>query len=196
MASWIDIFSFLTITTLFLGTILIIILVVKSLSAAAQQTKQSLQDRGISISDKGVSIKTSKRFDRENYVDATQRGIIKVLDASNFSPNSMDNSEHHLKSKSTSNLLQADDSDTALSTKIFGMRRTTSRATLLIRDDSGAPDALMSRTNNRCNTGSYYPLSMDMHKSRNLSLFSPRVLFDHLGFTQTQTLSQPYEKVM
>lgn len=35
----------------------------------------SLKTRGLTISDKGVSIKTSKRFDREDYVDATQRYV-------------------------------------------------------------------------------------------------------------------------
>ena len=35
----------------------------------------SLKTKGLDISDKGVSIKTQKRFDRENYVDATQRCV-------------------------------------------------------------------------------------------------------------------------
>jgi len=126
MASWIDIIAFLTTTILFVGTIFGIILIAKRLSAAVQNTKQSLQNKGISISDKGVSIKTSKRFDRENYVDATQRGIIKVLDASNFPPSGTDGSQHHLKSKSSSDLLSADNG--SHSSKIFGIRRTHSGA--------------------------------------------------------------------
>ncbi|KAG2749368.1 hypothetical protein P692DRAFT_20833218 [Suillus brevipes Sb2] len=125
MASWIDILSFLTITSLFVGTILGVVFIGKRISAAAQETKNSLQTKGISISDKGVSIKTSRRFDRENYVDATQRGVIKALDASNFHPGGTD-SQHNLKSKSSSNLLSADDA--AHSSKIFGMRRTHSGA--------------------------------------------------------------------
>ncbi|KAG2135624.1 hypothetical protein BD769DRAFT_430496 [Suillus cothurnatus] len=100
MASWIDIFSFLLISSLFVGTILGVIFLAKSFSAAAQNTKESLQSRGISISDKGVSIKTSKRFDREDYVDATQR----------------------------SDLLSADHDGAVHSTKIFGIRRTHSGA--------------------------------------------------------------------
>jgi len=124
MASWIDIFSFLLISSLFVGTILGVIFLAKSLSAAAQNTKESLQNRGISISDKGVSIKTSKRFDREDYVDATQRGMIKVIDASNLHPVGVDD----LKSKSSSDLLSADHDGAAHSTKIFGIRRTHSGA--------------------------------------------------------------------
>ncbi|KAG1745107.1 uncharacterized protein EDB91DRAFT_1122533 [Suillus paluster] len=126
MASWIDIFSFLTITSLFVGTILGVVLIAKRLSAAAQNTKESLQNKGISISDKGVSIKTSKRFDRENYVDATQRGVIKVLDASNFHPGSMDGSQHNIKSQSSSNLLSTDGA--AHDETKFGIRRTHSGA--------------------------------------------------------------------
>ncbi|KAG1782149.1 hypothetical protein EV702DRAFT_509414 [Suillus placidus] len=128
MASWIDVLSFLTVTSLFVGTILGVVFTTKRLSAAAQHTKESLQHKGISISDKGMSIKTSKRFDRENYVDATQRGVIKVLDASNFHPStrSISDSQHDIKSKSSSNLLSADGA--AHSEKIFGIRRTHSGA--------------------------------------------------------------------
>jgi len=35
----------------------------------------SLKTKGLDISAKGVSIKTQKRFDREHYVDATQRCV-------------------------------------------------------------------------------------------------------------------------
>ncbi|KAG0701467.1 hypothetical protein DFH29DRAFT_875881 [Suillus ampliporus] len=126
MASWIDIFSFLIISSLFVGTILGAIFTAKRISAAAQNTKESLQNKGISISDKGVSIKTSKRFDREHYVDATQRGVIKVLDASNFHPGSVDDSQQNFKSKSSSNLLSTDSA--SHSEKNFGIRRTLSGA--------------------------------------------------------------------
>ncbi|KAG1848116.1 hypothetical protein F4604DRAFT_134726 [Suillus subluteus] len=124
MASWIDVFSFLTITSLFVGTILGIVFLAKRFSAAAQNTKESLQNKGISISDKGMSIKMSKRFDREDYMDATQRGVIKVLDASNVHPAGVDD----IKSKSSSDLLSADHDGTTHSAKIFGIRRAHSGA--------------------------------------------------------------------
>ncbi|KAG1824569.1 uncharacterized protein BJ212DRAFT_536376 [Suillus subaureus] len=127
MASWIDVFSFLIITSLFVGTILGIVFLAKRFSAAAQNTKESLRNKGISISDKGVSIKMSKRFDREDYMDATQRGMIKVLDASNLHPSSVDD-PHHIKSKSSSDLSSADHDGAAHSAKIFGIRRAHSGA--------------------------------------------------------------------
>lgn len=122
MASWIDIFSFLTTTSLFVGTILGVIYIAKRLSEAAQNTKESLENKGISISDKGVSIKTSKRLDRENYVDATQRGVVRVLE-SNIHPASVHDPH---KSKSSSDLLAAEGA--AHSTHLFGIRRTHSGA--------------------------------------------------------------------
>ncbi|KAF9231736.1 hypothetical protein BU15DRAFT_55800 [Melanogaster broomeanus] len=45
-----------------------------------------LEGKGIRISDKGVSVKTQRRFDREDYVDATPRGSIKALNAASFGP--------------------------------------------------------------------------------------------------------------
>ena len=33
----------------------------------------SLEGRGIKLSESGMEVKTSKRFNREDYVDATQR---------------------------------------------------------------------------------------------------------------------------
>lgn len=44
----------------------------------------SLKNKGLHISDKGVSVKTSSRFNREDYLDATQRGFIKAMGASSF----------------------------------------------------------------------------------------------------------------
>ncbi|KIM63310.1 hypothetical protein SCLCIDRAFT_56973, partial [Scleroderma citrinum Foug A] len=66
------------------GTVLAVIYVVRQISASMQSTKESLKTRGISISKEGVSVKTDKRFDREHYLDATQRGIIKAVGASSF----------------------------------------------------------------------------------------------------------------
>ncbi|KAF9232173.1 hypothetical protein BU15DRAFT_55274, partial [Melanogaster broomeanus] len=73
-------------TLIFVGTILGVVYVVKQVSSGVKSTKESLESKGIRISDKGVSVKTQKRFDREDYVDATQRGCIKALNAASFGP--------------------------------------------------------------------------------------------------------------
>jgi hypothetical protein len=39
---------------------------------------RSLKEKGVNLSDKGVSIKTQSRFSREDYIDATQRAFMKL----------------------------------------------------------------------------------------------------------------------
>jgi hypothetical protein len=43
-----------------------------------------LKESGLHISDSGLAVKTSKHFNREDYVDATQRGFVKVMGAASF----------------------------------------------------------------------------------------------------------------
>ena len=40
--------------------------------------RHSLKEKGVNISDKGVSLKTQQRFTREDYIDATQRAFMKL----------------------------------------------------------------------------------------------------------------------
>lgn len=84
MATWVDVFSLSVTTIVSVGTILAVIYIARKITSTIAATKESLKDRGISLSDRGVSIKTNKRFDMEHYVDATQRGFIKVMDAASF----------------------------------------------------------------------------------------------------------------
>ena len=78
--------------TLFLGAIVGIVLFVRRISEFVNATKASyvsslhppissfltsnsnrLQEKGWTVSNQGVSVRTSKRLDREDYIDATQR---------------------------------------------------------------------------------------------------------------------------
>ncbi|KAF8423181.1 hypothetical protein L210DRAFT_3570377 [Boletus edulis BED1] len=81
MASWIDIFSLIMTTLLFVGFILAVLYVSRATSSRFQSTKASLEQRGITLSRDGVSLKTERRFDRDAYLDATQRGLVKALGA-------------------------------------------------------------------------------------------------------------------
>ncbi|KAF6754735.1 hypothetical protein DFP72DRAFT_898651 [Ephemerocybe angulata] len=56
-----------------------VMFVIKQIDAGVATTKESLKAKGLDISSKGVSLKTDKRFDREDYLDATQRGFINVI---------------------------------------------------------------------------------------------------------------------
>ncbi|KAF8550795.1 hypothetical protein OG21DRAFT_1487498 [Imleria badia] len=88
MASWIDIFSLLMTTLFFVGVVLGVLYASQAFSSSVQSTKASLEQRGITLSRDGVSLKTQKRFDREAYLDATQRGLVKALGAATVGPES------------------------------------------------------------------------------------------------------------
>jgi len=126
MATWIDIFSLSVSTIIFVGTILVIIYVAKQISSSVQTTKESLKEKGVAISDKGISVKTDKRFDREHYVDATQRGLIKAMNASSFGrPDTAEHSGEH-KPRSGSTERDADEK-TAPKAFAIGLRKSRSK---------------------------------------------------------------------
>lgn len=99
MATWVDILSLSVTIIVFVGTILAIIYFARQIASSAEATKESLRNRGISVSESGVSIKTDKRFDMEHYVDATQHGILKAMDAAKFGQPDIIESASSLKSK-------------------------------------------------------------------------------------------------
>ncbi|KAG6902150.1 hypothetical protein C0995_003907 [Termitomyces sp. Mi166 len=95
MANWIDIFS-LTLTLSFIGGIIYAILFVsRKISESVNMTQENLKSKGYAISREGMSVKTSKRFDRSDYVDATQRGFVKAYGAASFGKNSIGSAGHH-----------------------------------------------------------------------------------------------------
>ncbi|KAG5645325.1 hypothetical protein DXG03_006514 [Asterophora parasitica] len=55
------------------GIIYGILFISKQITQSFENTKDHLKNKGLTISHKGVSVKTARRFDREDYVDATQR---------------------------------------------------------------------------------------------------------------------------
>ncbi|KAH7886772.1 hypothetical protein F5I97DRAFT_1927079 [Phlebopus sp. FC_14] len=103
MASWFDLFSLVITTLFFVGTIVGVIYVARVISSSVHSTRESLKSKGISISDKGVSVKTEKRFDRGDYVDATQRGIIKAINAASFGKAIDRDNNHSVRSTTSSN---------------------------------------------------------------------------------------------
>jgi len=84
MANWLDVISLLVTVAVFGGIIYVVLLVVRSVSQGVESAKEGLKTKGLHITDKGVAVKTSKRFDREDYVDATQRGIVRAVGAASF----------------------------------------------------------------------------------------------------------------
>ncbi|KAJ7666514.1 hypothetical protein B0H17DRAFT_1210561 [Mycena rosella] len=84
MANWLDLISLVATIAVFGGIVYAVLMMVQSVSQGVASAKEGLKTKGVNITDKGVSVKTSKRFDREDYVDATQRGLLKAVNASSF----------------------------------------------------------------------------------------------------------------
>ncbi|KAL4255523.1 hypothetical protein AB1N83_013052 [Pleurotus pulmonarius] len=104
MANWIDLFSLFATIAVFGGIIYGVLYLVNSVSQGVASTKEALANKGLHISDKGMSVKTSKRFDREDYVDATQRGFIKAMNAASFGHASSSSPQSIGRSDSNSSL--------------------------------------------------------------------------------------------
>ncbi|KAG6827108.1 hypothetical protein H0H92_013179 [Tricholoma furcatifolium] len=71
------------------GAIYAIVLVSQKIRESVSTTKENLKNKGYTVSREGVSVKTAKRFDRSDYVDATQRGFVKAFGASHFGKDHM-----------------------------------------------------------------------------------------------------------
>ncbi|KAH9850462.1 hypothetical protein C2E23DRAFT_835195 [Lenzites betulinus] len=82
MANWFDYLSLLATLTIISALAYGGFLAMKAISSAVESTKDSLKTKGVNLSKNGVSVKTNKRYDREDYLDATQRGFIKAMKAS------------------------------------------------------------------------------------------------------------------
>ncbi|KAJ3798468.1 hypothetical protein GGU11DRAFT_582999 [Lentinula aff. detonsa] len=87
MAELTDFIALIATIAIFAGIIYIIYTVTGTVSEGVKSTKDKLKEKGYEISDQGMSVKTSKRMNREDYVDATQRGLIRAMGASSFGSN-------------------------------------------------------------------------------------------------------------
>ncbi|KAJ3738683.1 hypothetical protein DFH05DRAFT_1516908 [Lentinula detonsa] len=88
MADLSDFIALIATIAIFAGIIYIIYTVTGTVSEGVKSTKDRLKEKGYEISDQGMSVKTSKRMNREDYVDATQRGLIRAMGASSFGSSS------------------------------------------------------------------------------------------------------------
>ncbi|THH09504.1 hypothetical protein EW145_g1976 [Phellinidium pouzarii] len=86
MASWFDIIALCFTVVVFIGAILGFRFIATQISSVVNATKESLKSQGLTIDDKGISVRTTSRYSREDYVDATQRGFIRAMGASVFGP--------------------------------------------------------------------------------------------------------------
>jgi len=84
MSTWLDVVAFVVTFSVIGAAIWGITIASKQIKESVQSTKETLKSKGLDISGEGISVKTSRRFDRGDYVDATQRGFIKAMSASSF----------------------------------------------------------------------------------------------------------------
>ncbi|KAI0682919.1 hypothetical protein BC835DRAFT_1423815 [Cytidiella melzeri] len=91
MATWGDYIS-LTLTLSIIAALVYGVLYLnQSLQKVVTSTKDHLHNRGIDVSKKGASVKTKTKLgNREEYFDATQRGIVKALSSSSVGHDSLD----------------------------------------------------------------------------------------------------------
>ncbi|KAI0364878.1 hypothetical protein BV20DRAFT_1039197 [Pilatotrama ljubarskyi] len=82
MTTWFDYLSLVVTLSIISALVYGGFVAMKAISRAVQSTKDSLKTKGVDVSKNGVSVKTNKRYDREDYLDATQRGFIKAMKAS------------------------------------------------------------------------------------------------------------------
>ncbi|KAL1726732.1 hypothetical protein EV714DRAFT_286987 [Schizophyllum commune] len=84
MAGWTDIIVLIVVVAILGGVTYGAIVASQQVSTSVQNTKAKLKDRGFDVSRGGVSVKTSGRIERDDYIDATQRGFIKAMGAASF----------------------------------------------------------------------------------------------------------------
>ncbi|KAF8308566.1 hypothetical protein DL93DRAFT_2086766 [Clavulina sp. PMI_390] len=82
--TWTSYLQLVVVIAVVCGFMVATLYIVKAISDTIQNTKENLKAKGYTITDNGVAIKTNKRLDREDYIDATQRGFIKTMGASSF----------------------------------------------------------------------------------------------------------------
>jgi len=133
MAGLFDFLSLLVTATIFVGIVVGVVYAVQQIQLAVNNTKESLKKKGLVITESGVSVKTDKRFDREDYVDATQRGFMKAMGAASFG--TVDEKGNHVQGTTSSPSISRHSSNNPVSgsgthgdekKSRFGLRKTNS----------------------------------------------------------------------
>jgi hypothetical protein len=83
-ANWFDYLSLIVIASIFFGVIVGAVYITRSVNEAFNKTHEDLKSRGLELKNGGLAVKTDKRMDREDYLDATQRGIMRIKNASSL----------------------------------------------------------------------------------------------------------------
>ncbi|KAF9530739.1 hypothetical protein CPB83DRAFT_850221 [Crepidotus variabilis] len=84
MSTWFDVFALVATIAVFGAVAYGAVYAINSINEGVNSTKENLKSKGYHVSSSGVSVKTQKRFNKEDEIDAAQRGIINVMSAASF----------------------------------------------------------------------------------------------------------------
>jgi len=135
MSHWLDVISSVVGLVLFVTAVAGAIYVARAISNTIDKTKKSLTEKGVNVSASGISVKTNKHMTREDYLDATQRNVVKAIQTSTTSvadPGAVvegDRSPYHspsIKRSSTNGSNRSVDS-TRKKSGLFGIRKSASK---------------------------------------------------------------------
>ena len=93
----------------------------------------------MTISDKGMSVRTTGRYSREDYVDATQRGLMKAMGASSFA------TADNVDGKTTSHSVLDNTPDGGLKFSMPALNRQLSEARILSNSSGSDKEKKKSR---------------------------------------------------
>lgn len=79
MGDWVHFVTLIIVVVLFVSAIVGAIYIARAVSDAIANAKESLKNKGLHVTDSGVAVKTSKRVDRENYLDRTQAALVNSM---------------------------------------------------------------------------------------------------------------------
>jgi len=135
MTHWLDTVYSIFSLALFVAVVAGAVYVVKTISNTIDETKKTLNEKGVNVSASGISVKTSKHMTREDYLDATQRKFVKAIQTSTTSTadsdgmSQQDGGQHYppsIKRSSTSGSNRSVDSAKKKS-NLFGIRKSSSK---------------------------------------------------------------------
>jgi hypothetical protein len=85
-----DLFALIFTLAILGGILYVVFHTNKAMNGAVRTAKEKLESKGLHVSSTGIAVKTEKRFDREAYMDATQRGFVRALHASSVQKDEKD----------------------------------------------------------------------------------------------------------
>jgi len=82
--SFSEVFSLVFTLALCVGFFVGAVLLFQKFTAGVESVKANLREKGVDLSSSGMSVRTNGRLNQEEYLDATQRNIMKAVSSSSW----------------------------------------------------------------------------------------------------------------